>query len=65
VLDARLRFIQDTQRGVFSMAELCRRVAVFRRHSSLFCIEVPASGEWNIDVLKLKRQRLVTKNLRA
>src|SRR5258706_15259687 len=30
VFDARLRFIQDTQRGVFSMAELCRRHRISR-----------------------------------
>jgi hypothetical protein len=33
--------------------------------ANLFRIEVPASGEWNIGVLKPERQRLVTKNLRA
>jgi hypothetical protein len=31
--------------------------------ANLFCIELPASGEWKIDVLKPERQRLPLKKL--
>jgi transposase InsO family protein len=44
VIDARLRFVRDVQRGVFSMAELCRRHRISRPVAYKWLARFEAAG---------------------
>src|SRR5882762_11109366 len=44
VIDARLRFVRDVQRGVFSVAELCRRHRISRPVAYKWLARFEAAG---------------------